>query len=50
MLSVSSYELVRPKEWEWGSPDANGSWTGMLGLLQREVRLSRCGGAGVTQG
>ncbi|XP_063840049.1 glutamate receptor ionotropic, delta-1-like [Scylla paramamosain] len=30
------YELVRPKEWEWGGPDANGSWTGMLGMLQRE--------------
>lgn len=34
---VDSYELVRSPEKVWGGPDKNGSWNGMLGMLQREV-------------
>ncbi|XP_050693218.1 probable glutamate receptor isoform X2 [Eriocheir sinensis] len=30
-----SYELVRPVDRIWGGPIANGSWSGMLGQLQR---------------
>lgn len=34
---VGSYELIRSPEKVWGGPDKNGSWNGMLGMLQREV-------------
>lgn len=34
---ADSYELVRSPEKVWGGPDKNGSWNGMLGMLQREV-------------
>ncbi|XP_069995753.1 glutamate receptor ionotropic, delta-2-like [Penaeus vannamei] len=30
------YELVRPLDRVWGTPDANGSWSGLIGMLQRE--------------
>ncbi|MPC24171.1 glutamate receptor ionotropic, kainate 1-like [Portunus trituberculatus] len=42
------YEFVRPVDRVWGGPDANGSWNGLLGLLQRrEVELA-VGPFGVT--
>nr|XP_053634338.1 glutamate receptor 2-like [Cherax quadricarinatus] len=30
------YELIRPPDSLWGAPEADGSWTGMLGMLQRQ--------------
>ncbi|XP_063840047.1 glutamate receptor ionotropic, delta-2-like isoform X1 [Scylla paramamosain] len=42
------YEFMRPVDRVWGGPDANGSWNGLLGLLQRrEVELA-VGPFGVT--
>ncbi|XP_053634337.2 probable glutamate receptor [Cherax quadricarinatus] len=43
-----SYELVRPSDLMWGGPQTDGSWTGMLGMLQRlEVEFA-IGPFGVT--
>ncbi|XP_071548115.1 glutamate receptor-like [Panulirus ornatus] len=30
------YELVQPSDHVWGIPQPNGSWTGLLGMLQRK--------------
>ncbi|XP_071549700.1 probable glutamate receptor [Panulirus ornatus] len=42
------YELVQPSDHVWGGPSANGSWTGMLGMLQRQEVEFAVGPFGVT--
>nr|XP_045588543.1 probable glutamate receptor [Procambarus clarkii] len=43
-----SYELIRPSDRVWGGPQPNGSWTGMLGMLQRQEVELAIGPFGVT--
>ena len=31
-----TYTIVQPPDKAWGSPYGNGSWNGMVGMLQRE--------------
>ncbi|XP_042204243.1 glutamate receptor-like [Homarus americanus] len=42
------YELVRPSDRVWGGPQSDGSWTGMLGMLQRQEVEFAIGPFGVT--
>ncbi|XP_045118643.1 probable glutamate receptor [Portunus trituberculatus] len=42
------YELVTPPDGVWGAPDANGTWNGLLGLLQRQEVEASLGPFGVT--
>ncbi|XP_069995854.1 glutamate receptor-like [Penaeus vannamei] len=42
------YELVRPVDRVWGTSTPNGSWTGLLGMLQREEVEFALGPFGVT--
>ncbi|XP_076056372.1 glutamate receptor 2-like [Oratosquilla oratoria] len=44
-----NYEYVKPDDGLWGSPFPNGSWYGMLGMLQRnEADIAQVGPFGVT--
>lgn len=37
-LVYSRYKLVLPPDGNWGSPMANGSFNGMLGMVQTKVK------------
>ena len=34
---IFRYELTEPEDKKWGTPDANLTFNGMIGQLQREV-------------
>lgn len=38
ILGVPRYTLVQPQDGAWGSRLLNGSWTGMVGMVSRQVR------------
>ena len=38
-LSIS-YTLVEPPDGQYGAPEDNGTWNGMVGMLMRGVRLA----------
>ncbi|XP_042206175.1 probable glutamate receptor, partial [Homarus americanus] len=42
------YELVQPSDHIWGGPQPDGSWTGLLGMLQRKDVEFAVGPFGVT--
>ncbi|XP_063840043.1 probable glutamate receptor [Scylla paramamosain] len=42
------YKLVTTPDGVWGAPDANGTWNGLLGLLQRQEVEASLGPFGVT--
>ena len=31
-----TYRLIQPYDHQWGKPSPNGSWNGMIGMLQRK--------------
>ena len=35
---LNSYELVEPPDGQYGAPEDNGTWNGMVGMLMRGVR------------
>lgn len=36
LLNICSYTLQEPPDGQWGTPSANGSWTGIVRTLQRQ--------------
>lgn len=44
-----NYTLSCPKDGEWGSLDSNGSWTGLVGMIQRNEVDIAIGALGVSE-
>ncbi|XP_069988101.1 probable glutamate receptor isoform X2 [Penaeus vannamei] len=44
-----TYRLVRPSDGSWGAPLPNGSWSGMVGVVQREAADMGLGPFAVTR-
>lgn len=38
---LQRFEIYRPPDGMWGVELPNGSWNGMLGMIQRQVMLER---------
>ena len=39
-IYLFSYTLVEPPDGQYGAPEDNGTWNGMVGMLMRGVRLA----------